>query len=141
MSSSLPAALRKLIARDAGNRCGYCLAPASFIPVRFECEHITPESAGGQTSRENLWLSCPSCNRFKGVKVTAFDPDTKISVPLFNPRTHNWFEHFQWSADGTRIIGRTAIGRATVEALRLNHSWWIECRTEWALLGNFPPTD
>ncbi len=109
------------------------------MPVRFEIEHIIPEKLSGATVRENLWLSCPSCNRFKGFKLDAADPDTMQAVPLFNPRTQNWFEHFLWSEDGTRIIGRTAIGRATVEALKLNHLWWIDCRTEWGLHGNFPP--
>ncbi len=108
------------------------------MPVRFEIEHIIPESAGGLTERDNLCLSCPSCNRFKGAKVTAPDSDTQTTVPLFNPRKDVWSEHFQWSTDGITIIGRTAVGRATVEALKLNHSWWIDCRAEWVLRGNFP---
>lgn len=133
--------MRKSVESDAKNRCGYCLTPAAFMPVRFEIEHIIPKTAHGKTTRSNLWLSCPSCNRFKGVKVEAVDPETQTIVFLFNPRTQNWFEHFQWSDDGTQVIGRTAIGRGTVEALKLNHSWWIDCRTEWVLRGNFPPTE
>jgi hypothetical protein len=39
-------------------------------------------------------------------------------VPLFNPRMQNWDDHFELS--GAQIIGRTAIGRATVSLLRLN---------------------
>jgi hypothetical protein len=135
----IPTKLRKLVEGDAKHRCGYCLTPAGFMPVRFEIEHIIPETASGKTTRANLWLSCPSCNRFKGVKVTAVDPETQRVVSLFNPRDQNWFEHFQWSDDGTQVIGRTATGRATVEALKLNHSWWIECRIEWVLRGKFPP--
>ena len=111
------------------------------MPVQFEIEHMIPKVAGGETARTNLWLSCPSCNRFKGVKVDAIDPETQIVVSLFNPRTQKWFEHFEWSEDGTHIIGRTAIGRATIEALKLNHPWWIECRTEWVLREDFPPTE
>jgi hypothetical protein len=137
----IPPKLRKAVEGDAEYRCGYCLTPASFMPVRFEIEHIVPKAAGGKTVRTNLWLSCPSCNRFKGAKVDAIDPETLVVVPLFNPRTQNWFEHFEWSEDGMQIIGRTAIGRATVEALKLNHPWWMECRTEWVLRKNFPPTE
>jgi len=133
--------LRKVVEDDAQNRCGYCLTPASFMPVRFEVEHIIPDCLDGEAVRDNLWLSCPSCNRFKGIKVEAVDPDTQIVVPLFNPRTQDWFDHFQWSEDSTRIIGRTAIGRATVEALKLNYAWWADCRAEWALRGNFPPAE
>lgn len=131
--------LRQQVAEDAGHRCGYCLTPVSFLPVSFEVEHIIPESVGGLTIRENLWLSCPSCNRFKGAKTEAEDPDTQVVVPLFNPRTQIWSEHFRWSDDGTLIVGLTAAGRAAVAALRLNHDWWIPCRMEWALRDDFPP--
>jgi hypothetical protein len=104
---------------DDEHRCGYCLTPASFMPVRFEMEHIIPERSGGQTVRSNLWLSCPSCNRFKGTKTSSIDPDTQVTVPLSNPRVQHWSDHFEWSSDGARVIGRTAIGRATVAALKL----------------------
>ena len=33
---------------------------------------------------------------------------------LFDPRRQRWSEHFAWSDDGTRVIGRTPCGRATV---------------------------
>ena len=138
-SSNVTPSLRKLIEGDSKYRCGYCLIPASFIPVRFEVEHIIPERRGGKTERSNLWLSCPTCNRFKGVKTEAVDPDTQLIAPLFNPRTQNWFEHFEWNDEGTRIDGLTSVGRATVAALKLNHDWWIDCRTDWVLRGNFPP--
>ena len=32
-----------------------------------------------------------------------------------------WSDHFTWSADGTRILGRTPCGRATVVCLQLNN--------------------
>jgi hypothetical protein len=73
--------------------------------------------------------------------MEAVDPDTQAIVPLFNPRTQRWFDHFRWSEDGTRVIGRTAIGRATVAALKLNHEWWMQCRYEWVLWGKFPPSE
>jgi hypothetical protein len=64
----------------------------------------------------------------------AADPETNKQVPLFNPRTQNWFEHFRWSVDGLRIIGLTSIGRATVAALHLSddpdaltvRSFWVQ---------------
>jgi hypothetical protein len=34
-------------------------------------------------------------------------------VPLFNPRTQAWNDHFEL-ANGVEISGRTATGRATV---------------------------
>jgi hypothetical protein len=140
-SSNISSNLRKLIEDDSQHRCGYCLTQASFVPMRFEIEHIIPERAGGKTEPANLYLSCPSCNSFKGIKVEAIDPETLLVSPLFNPRAHNWFEHFRWSGDGTRVIGLTSIGRATIVALKLNHDWWIKCRAEWVLRGNFPPKE
>jgi hypothetical protein len=41
-------------------------------------------------------------------------------TPLFNPRTHLWEEHFRWSHDWKKLIGRMSIGRATVAALDMN---------------------
>ena len=44
-------------------------------------------------------------------------------MPLFNPRTPSWHEHFQWSVDAPfEIIGKTPCGRATVQRLALNDS-------------------
>ena len=52
--------------------------------------------------------------------MTGVDPATGTREPLFNPRTQRWGDHFAWSPDGLRIIGRTAIGRATIALLRLD---------------------
>jgi hypothetical protein len=38
---------------------------------------------------------------------------------LFNPRIQKWPDHFGWTADGLRIVGKTPSGRATVAALHL----------------------
>jgi hypothetical protein len=43
--------------------------------------------------------------------------------------------------DGTHIIGRTACGRATVKALKLNHSFAITVRRSWVSVGWHPPLD
>ena len=38
---------------------------------------------------------------------------------LYHPRRQRWPEHFQWSADGTKVTGLTATGRATFETLQM----------------------
>jgi hypothetical protein len=87
-------------------------------------------------------LSCPLCNNYKGDRTEAIDPDTGATVPLFNPRTQNWFEHFRWSEDGLRIIGLTPIGRATVLALHLSDDPdALTVRSYWVLAGWHPPTE
>jgi hypothetical protein len=41
-------------------------------------------------------------------------------VNLFHPRQQRWQDYFNWNERFELIIGVTATGRATVEALQLN---------------------
>ncbi len=110
--------------------------------ARLEIEHIVPLAKGGSNDESNLWLACPLCNRHKGDKTAAVDPETGEIVPLFNPRTQVWSEHFRWSDDALRIIGLTPSGRATVIALHLSDDPdALEVRSYWVLAGWHPPTD
>jgi hypothetical protein len=61
-------------------------------------------------------------------------------VPVYNPRRQVWSEHFEWSRDGTQILGRTACGRATVIALRLNNLIAVTVRRHWVAAGWHPPS-
>lgn len=90
------------IKRQARYRCGYCLSSETLLGMVLEIEHLIPLAAGGLTRIENLWLSCRRCNGFKGAQVAALDPLSAQIIPLFNPRTQIWQEHFQWSEDGNR---------------------------------------
>lgn len=108
--------------------------------ARLEIEHLIPISQGGSNEESNLWLACPLCNRSKSDRMMAVDPDTGDTVPLFNPRTQIWSEHFRWGDDGIRIIGITAIGRATVETLHLSDDHdALKVRSYWVLAGWHPP--
>jgi HNH endonuclease len=139
--SYVPVELRRQIRMDAGARCGYCHSPEAFIGMPHDIEHIYPEALGGPTIRENLWLACTRCNDFKGDRVESVDLEGGQHVPLFNPRTHVWTEHFAWSLDGVRIVGLTSIGRATVEALRLNNEFIVLARRFWVEAGRWPPPE
>jgi hypothetical protein len=88
---------------------------------------------------DNLWLSCRLCNEAKGVLVEATDPETGATVPLFNPRTQAWQDHFAWSQDGTQVMGQTPAGRATVSALDLNSELRVRARAIWVEAGWHPP--
>ena len=102
-------------------------------------DHILPAAAGGPAKFENLYLACYRCNEFKGARVDTRDPVTGAVVPLFNPRALAWRDQFSWTADGLRLIGLTATGRATIEALRLNDDWLIGARRIWIIAGLHPP--
>lgn len=132
-------ALRALIVARAGNRCEYCGAPGYIGTQRLSIEHIRPQSAGGGDEEDNLALACQGCNNHKYIKVTALDPETGISVPLFHPRQDIWGEHFSWSEDELEVVGLTPTGRATVEALQLNRDELKRFRRVLIPAGEHPP--
>jgi len=139
--SYLSNALKNKIRRKARNRCGYCLTPQEILSMSLEFEHLHPIAEGGTDTEENLWLACRNCNSFKHAKTQAVDPITQTEVSIFNPQTQNWNEHFEFSQDQTEIIGKTACGRATVIALRLNYEQAVSARKFWVSAGWYPPKD
>jgi HNH endonuclease len=141
MSAYIPVDLRNQIEQADRGRCCYCLTQSvnSGIPLSFD--HVLPRSRGGATTFENVCLACRSCNEFKSDLTAAIDPLTGNLVPLFNPREQNWAEHFAWSEDGTRVVGQTAIGRATVLALQMNRAMIVVARRRWVAVGWHPPED
>lgn len=137
ISASLAAEVRQ----QARHRCGYCLVSEALIGMQLEFEHLLPLAAGGTTKPENLWLSCRNCNSYKHTQTTAPDPEGGQVVALFNPRTQRWAEHFGWSQNGLEINGLTPVGRATVNALKLNHPLIVVARRLWVSMGWWPPLD
>ena len=137
----IPEAVRDRIRQQAGHRCGYCQSRQELVPVIFEVEHIRPLARDGTDDEDNLWLSCRTCNLHKSDQIEAADPLTGEMILLFNPRHQNWAEHFRWSGAGTEVIGKTAIGRATVVALQLNNPIMLTTRRMWIQAGWHPPKD
>jgi hypothetical protein len=131
-------ALRQQITERARGLCEYCQT-AQIIVVTMEVDHIEPQIAGGETHPDNLCLVCRGCNSFKQDFQTGFDPDTEQKVTLFNPRTQQWEQHFQWSDDGITLIGLTATGRATIQRLRMNREGILASRRLWVQAGWHPP--
>ncbi|MBV9266080.1 MAG: HNH endonuclease [Acidobacteriaceae bacterium] len=112
-----PVLLRQIWKR-AGNRCEYCHIPHPQFLLPFQVDHIIARQHGGESTLENLALACFHCNRYKGPNIAGRDPDTRELVRLFHPRTDIWSEHFELSH--ARIVGRTSIGRTTVQVLSMN---------------------
>lgn len=136
-----PSKLKEKIRLQAKNRCGYCLNPQNLMPYKLEIEHLYPQSLGGQTIEENLWLACRECNSHKAAKVNSKDSLTGKTVKLFNPRKQNWHRHFKFSEDLSEIIGKTPCGRATVDALQMNNIYQKTARLAWKETSLFPPKD
>jgi hypothetical protein len=102
-----------------------------------QVDHVIAEKHGGQTALDNLALSCTVCNRRKGSDIGSVDPETGNLVPLFNPRTQPWSDHFR--LDGAHIAGLTDIGRTTVAFLQLNAFERLIERAAWVRVGRYPP--
>src|SRR5208337_4470099 len=130
-------ALREVVLRRAGNCCEYCRMPRKYDDTTFVIDHVIATSHGGPTRAANLCLACFACNSFKGPNLSGRDMKTQKTVPLFNPRRHKWHRHFRW--DDPRLVGRTAMGRATVATLRINLDHRVAYRQQLIDEGVFPP--
>jgi len=112
--------LKERVRERASGRCEYCHADERWQFIRFTIDHVVPSSSGGTDQFDNLALACRNCNERRSNRCEAADTESNKLAPLFNPRQDSWGEHFTWDADRIRILGVTAIGRATSELLDFN---------------------
>lgn len=110
--------LKRLVIERAGNCCEYCLLNKADFGISFHIEHIIAEKHQGQSSENNLCLSCPDCNKNKGSDICSLDPLNNQLIALFNPRKQTWSAHFR--LEGVTIEPLTPEGRVTVFLLKLN---------------------
>ena len=133
--------LKELLFGRANGLCEYCKSPANISSQPFIIEHIIPKSKGGETTENNLALSCQGCNNHKYNKISGIDTVTQEDVKLFHPRNQTWKEHFSWSDDVLEILGINATGRITVEELKLNRQELKNLRKLLADVGKHPPKE
>jgi hypothetical protein len=126
------------VVHRARNRCEYCGLSQLGQAATFHLDHVIPEMAGGAKVFDNLALACIHCSLRKGARMMAVDPKTRRSVRLFHPRQQQWNHHFRWS--GNELIGITATGRATMDALALNSPQHQIIRSFESRLGRHPPS-
>ena len=131
--------IAQAVRERAGNRCEYCLLPTAHTDLRFEVEHVVARQHGGTGAIGNLALACLRCNKHKGPNLTGLDRagGRPRIVRLFHPRRHQWRYHF--ALDGPRLVGRTAIGRVTVQVLAMNDPLAVLLRQELIEEGLYPP--
>ena len=131
----MDAALQQMIWERAGHRCEYCQVPADTTLLPFQIDHIIAEKHGGLSTADNLALSCERCNSHKGPNIAGFLDG--VHVPLFSPRKDSWTDHFEWA--GPLLIGKTSIGKVTIEVLAINLPYRIALRAALIDERIFPP--
>ena len=129
-------AVRQQVYDRAKGCCEYCLTCEDNTGQVRQIDHIDPT---GDDSPANLALACWTCNNAKRRATHAPDPISGALVPLFNPRTQRWNEHFAWTEQFSLIAGLTPTGRATIERLKMNRGVLIVARKRWIAGGYHPP--
>ena len=127
------------IIERANRLCEYCQCSMDYSTQPFVIDHIVPISENGKTTLDNLAFCCGGCNGHKYAKIQAIDPVSRELVPLYNPRKQNWQNNFVWSEDFLQVVGMTAIGRATINALQMNRSGVVNMRKLLLMAGLHPP--
>jgi hypothetical protein len=138
VSAYIPVELRRLARERDRERCCYCLTTELNCGMRMVFDHMCPRAKGGATVLGNVCLACRSCNECKSDLVVGLDVVTGEEVGLFNPLLQGWVEHFEWSADGVTVVGKTAVGRVTVAVLQMNHGAIVAARRRWVEVGWHP---
>jgi HNH endonuclease len=141
---TINSSIRQFVRQRAKFLCEYCHSSEEGSTTRFTIDHGQPKSLQGSDDIDNLILACHRCNMRRYNFMTGIDPQTGSIFPLFNPRKQIWAEHFSWSTDGLRVIGVTAIGRATCKRLDMNDDQHddgsiIRARRLWMRGGWHPP--
>ncbi|MFM6122445.1 MAG: HNH endonuclease [Sphaerospermopsis kisseleviana] len=126
--SYIPNSVRKMVFNRAQGCCEYFLIPEKLVLANHQIDHVIAEKHGGATVLENLALSCSLCNQAKGSDIASIDPDSGDTVRLYNPRKDIWQEHFILNSQSGMIEPLTAIGRVTVQLLRMNRVEYLPVR-------------
>ena len=126
--------LEELVWRRANFRCEYCRFPASVSLLPFQIDHIISQKLHGPTLAENLALCCERCNSHKGALAAGFLAGKH--VPLFHPRNDRWPDHFEWH--GPRLVGKTDVGKVTIDVLAINLPYRVTLRKTLMDEGIYP---
>jgi hypothetical protein len=118
---------RDAVRDRAGHRCEYCHLPEAFSEQVFEVDHIIARKHRGKSTLGNLSWTCFACNNHKAANIAGICPVTGRLVGLFHPRRHKWSRHFRWN--GSVLVGKTPIGRATVDVLEINLTYRVALRS------------
>jgi hypothetical protein len=104
-------------------RAHHCVRPANRVAAWATGSHGL-QDGGAELRRRRSG---------KGPNLAGIDPLTGELTRLFCPRRDEWNEHFAWQ--GPELVGRTAIGRTTVDVLNINLPERLEHRRLLLLAG------
>jgi hypothetical protein len=124
----MDALARETVRQRAGHLCEYCRLPDEFDELPFHVEHVIAKQHGGSDELENLCWSCSRCNLYKGTNIASIDRYTGALTALFHPRNQLWNDHFAFR--DARIMGKTAVGRITVQLLHMNDNQRLDLRRD-----------
>lgn len=136
MSTYISRPTRKLVMARAGYRCEYCRILEYLSSFDYHIDHIIGVQHGGSSSLNNLAYVCSACNWKKGPNISTILHLDGPLIPLFNPRTQDWFEHFEVKKG--ILEAKTLIAEATIKLLELNRDNKIEERFEMMIADFYP---
>ena len=87
--------VRSLVISRAGNRCEYCRVLDYLVGFDYHIEHIIGVQHGGTDELSNLAYACSYCNWKKGPNLSTILYVGGELIPLYNPRSQIWFDHFE----------------------------------------------
>ena len=128
--------VRSLVISRAGNRCEYCRVLDYLVGFDYHIEHIIGIQHGGTDDLSNLAYACSYCNWKKGPNLSTILYVGGELIPLYNPRSQNWFDHFEVKRG--EIIALSTIAEGTIKLLELNQSSRVEARFEMLIAGCYP---
>ena len=131
--------IRQQVRQRANGCCEYCGLPEEFSFYSHQADHVIAVKHRGPSTLINLAWACFDCNNAKGSDVASYDEVTNQLVPLFNPRTQNWHEHFE--LNGAEMVGKTPTGRVTVFLLQMNSEEQLATRLYLIEAGFYPLKD
>ena len=136
--SHIQKSIKKQVLQTSKGLCEYCQSQEAFSFTSYLVEHITTSSIDQKDIIENLVFSCQGCSNTRNENTKSTDPVTGKIINIYNPRVDVWSDNFCWSEDFTNLVGLTAIGRATIEKLKLNRETLKEYRSVLISINKHP---
>jgi hypothetical protein len=102
----IPKGVRAAVLNVACGRCLMCGRTIADDKIKLHVDHKIPREWGGQSTLDNLWAVCSTCNEGK----------------------RNYFATFD-SGEMTQVLQFDSVHKRIAELLRMRMMEWVECDT------------